>query len=285
MRRVFVMNKDFFNGKLYPVLDMISNVKPFGIKVFRSDRGNEGDSFLIEAFKLNFRIYREFFEKHIYYASKPFSRSFNEANSKWQLVKGDLWDKIGTNYGTILNLPNSNGLQVMYFIDEGKSDGKHICCLVFFYKENLVGISLQNKTECSCFYSNIFFKGVKDHIYKEFPNYTEYEVINELDNYLHTLVVSFVNFIKYAKIETKTIDGSKSVKEFGCKYQNESRSSVTILNSSWFTNIVRSEGFKVRGHFRFQPKKKDGEWTKELIWINDFEKNGYTSPARKLNNI
>jgi hypothetical protein len=28
--------------------------------------------------------------------------------------------------------------------------------------------------------------------------------------------------------------------------------------------------------------KKNGEWTKELIWISEFEKTGYTAPARKI---
>jgi len=54
------------------------------------------------------------------------------------------------------------------------------------------------------------------------------------------------------------------------------------LDSKWFTTLVKSDAFHVRGHFRLQPKKKDGEWTKELIWINDFQKEGYTAPARRL---
>jgi hypothetical protein len=36
----------------------------------------------------------------------------------------------------------------------------------------------------------------------------------------------------------------------------------------------------VSGHFRLQPKKSNGEWTKELIWIDEFGKTGYTSNAK-----
>jgi hypothetical protein len=32
-----------------------------------------------------------------------------------------------------------------------------------------------------------------------------------------------------------------------------------------------------------QPKKKDGKWTKELIWIDEFEKKGYKREAKILN--
>jgi hypothetical protein len=89
-------------------------------------------------------------------------------------------------------------------------------------------------------------------------------------------------FIKYADVETKTVHG-KSKRRFGDPYRNDTDFPITHLDSKWFTNIVRSEGFSVRGHFRLQPKKVNGEWTKELIWINDFEKHGYTSKARILN--
>ena len=59
---------------------------------------------------------------------------------------------------------------------------------------------------------------------------------------------------------------------------------IQILNSTWFTTLVKSDNFKVRGHFRLQPKKKGGEWTKEIIWVNEFVKSGYTAPAKKLTN-
>ncbi len=89
-------------------------------------------------------------------------------------------------------------------------------------------------------------------------------------------------FKQYAEVETKILEPKKKTKIFGCKYLNETDMNITHLDSKWFTNLVKSDAFKVRGHFRLQPKKKEGKWTKELIWINDFEKSGYTAPARKL---
>lgn len=106
-----------------------------------------------------------------------------------------------------------------------------------------------------------------------------------LNRYLNTRLVNIASmcmFIKYAEVETKTVLG-RSKRRFGDPYRNDTDFPITHLDSKWFTNIVRSEGFSVRGHFRLQPKKINGEWTKELIWINDFEKHGYTSKARILN--
>lgn len=89
-------------------------------------------------------------------------------------------------------------------------------------------------------------------------------------------------FLKYAQIETVYLPAGQKVKGINCKYVNDSKFNINHIDSRWFTTLVKSDGFKVRGHFRLQPKKKDGSWTKELIWINDFMKSGYTAPAQKL---
>lgn len=95
-------------------------------------------------------------------------------------------------------------------------------------------------------------------------------------------LIAALNFITYAEVETKYIPAHGKSKDIVCKYVNDTPLPLKVLDSKWFTTLVKSDAFKVRGHFRLQPKKKDGEWTKELIWINDFKKDGYTAPARKL---
>ena len=90
-------------------------------------------------------------------------------------------------------------------------------------------------------------------------------------------------FIRYAKVETKILPPKTKTMGVGCYYNNTTKSKITMLDSRWFTTLMKSDSFKVRGHFRLQPKKENGEWTKQLIWINEFEKSGYTAPARKLN--
>lgn len=90
-------------------------------------------------------------------------------------------------------------------------------------------------------------------------------------------------FKKYASVETKILyPNQKPPRDILCPYRNNTDFKITYLDSKWFTTLVRSEGFNVRGHFRLQPKKKDGEWTRELIWIDEFRKHGYTSHAKVL---
>ena len=88
-------------------------------------------------------------------------------------------------------------------------------------------------------------------------------------------------FRRYAKVELVEVSANSRVKEMGKKYLNETDGDVVYLDSMWFRELVRSEGFGVRGHFRLQPKKKEGVWTRELIWISDFKKEGYRRRSGK----
>ena len=96
------------------------------------------------------------------------------------------------------------------------------------------------------------------------------------------MIVILKMFKDYADVETKIIPPNSRVKKDNYKYINDTKLELTYLDSKWFTNIVKSDGFSVRGHFRLQPKKKNGQWTKEIIFISEFQKTGYTSRARKL---
>lgn len=102
------------------------------------------------------------------------------------------------------------------------------------------------------------------------------------------VVIGYLLMEIYAKVETITCPGKSRIKEGNIpnrKITNYASLPVKFRDSTWFTTICRNEGFKVRGHFRLQPKKNDkGEWIKELIYINEFEKHGYHRQAKILNN-
>lgn len=109
-------------------------------------------------------------------------------------------------------------------------------------------------------------------------DYSTDDVLNILTSNLSAITL----FRKYATVETKLLRPHQRPREISCLYRNNTKSNVLFLDCKWFTNLVKSDGFNVRGHFRLQPKKLKGEWTKELIWINEFHKTGYTAPARML---
>ena len=108
--------------------------------------------------------------------------------------------------------------------------------------------------------------------------------VNESKGFIEDLfkvVSSLYIFKKYAEIETKHLAPKTKLKEVGCKYSNDTDHNLLFLNSTWFTNLVKSDAFKVRGHFRLQPCGPKHE-DRKLIWINEFKKDGYKAPARKI---
>lgn len=105
---------------------------------------------------------------------------------------------------------------------------------------------------------------------------------DEYINYVWHLFVLPMLFKRYAKIETEYGKCGKTIRSriLNDKVRNNIPIDVKIMDSTWFTSIFRNEGFKVSGHFRLQPKKINGEWVKELIYINEFEKHGYHRIAK-----
>lgn len=97
------------------------------------------------------------------------------------------------------------------------------------------------------------------------------------------MCLNILMFKKYAQVETVLNPAGKTTRDIKCKYVNDTSLDITHLDSTWFTTLIKSEEFTVNGHFRLQPKKKDGVWVKELIWISEFKKTGYTRKAKILN--
>jgi hypothetical protein len=102
-----------------------------------------------------------------------------------------------------------------------------------------------------------------------------------------SFIIAFVLFKKYCDIETKIVSPqNRRTKVAGNKYVNETDKRITILDSTWFTTIVRSGAFMVGdetgGFLRWQ-RYGPGKSLKKLIWVLPFEKEGYTRTAKVLN--
>jgi hypothetical protein len=68
-----------------------------------------------------------------------------------------------------------------------------------------------------------------------------------------------------------------------CKknYTPETNPRMTV-DSAWSKTLIKSDGFLVSGHSRMQPVGEGSKYRK-LIWIDTFEKEGYTREAKMLN--
>lgn len=205
--------------------------------------------------------YREYFIREIDYISKAFWEAFMSSQKSFIGMK---LDEIVS--GTLL-FPYEHAA-ICYYIDMPNNNYK------------LIEVRFDNQ---------LHMLANSD---SEYGFETEYikQPEGELVENAFAIVVGFHLFKKYAKVEIKEVahnskvtDKSPLNKELA-KIINESSFDITLMDSTWFTTIVRNEGFKVRGHFRLQPKKNNEEWTKELIYIDEYQKSGYHRQAKKLKN-
>lgn len=230
-------------------------------------------------FKQHWEDSKVAFKKEVYKISKTFSDASNKAYSKLyplfvDIVEGGIgFSCKGTfMYGDWVHMidydhPNTehhnkeNKISIFVFLKTGEP--------VLYFREQ--GSSLKGWVSQEVINGHLFGVPI-----------TTKDQISALSHSAVVRCVLFEMFKAFAEVETKTIPPNSKVKDINDKYVNDTKLKLTYLDSKWFTNLIKSDAFKVSGHFRLQPKKKDGEWTKELIWISEFEKTGYTAPARIL---
>lgn len=86
-------------------------------------------------------------------------------------------------------------------------------------------------------------------------------------------------FLNFVDVETKIIGSSgKSLYIENEKVKNDTNFNIKVLDKTWYTTVINSEGFPVRGHLRLQPVG-EGRKDRKLIYIEPFEKNGYKREA------
>jgi hypothetical protein len=103
---------------------------------------------------------------------------------------------------------------------------------------------------------------------------------SKVREFYYTIIIAFELFRKYADVKVKVLQPKIKVELFKCRYHNDSDHQIEIMDSTWFTEFIKSEAFKVRGHFRLQAHG-EGRVGRKLIWIKDFKKEGYTRKAKK----
>lgn len=257
----------------YPILEKLNNSSLGNIPLFESDK--MFFDFFGRLFIDIWKLHCNNFKKEINVISKAFDSAALKASDKLidlynDIIKNDTSDfKIN---GTFI--VGDFVYMIDYEIKRGSEDNE----LAFFMFDKY-GIPLA-----------YYYDSSKNKIYQNGWISSCFDVNKDIDS-IHKWIIGKFLFIviykmfkSYAQVETKIINPNSKIKEIACKYVNDTNFQITYLNSNWFTNLIKSDAFNVRGHFRLQPKKINDKWTKELIWINEFQKSGYKRKATKLCN-
>lgn len=259
------------NYENYPILKKLQEKSLGVLPIFKEDEAFMGET--SKKFVETWKTYREDFNVKIHAVSPAFMEAKEKAQDKLLGILEDIMINDISDFevkGTFLI--NQFVYMMSYTTKQGTQDME--LCLFAFDKK---GIPLFYYHDSAS--QKIYQEGWLSQAYASGKS-TEYaqKLIQQ-----HVINVIFVAmFATYAQVETKELLPKIKIKDSTGKYLNETSKNITYLDSKWFTTLVKSDGFLVSGHFRLQPKKKDGVWTKELIWIDSFEKEGYTAPARKL---
>jgi len=167
------------------------------------------------------------------------------------------------------NIPNDCGI---IFTDGGFTlyktntlDYKILC--YGFKRDGLTTFGYVNKEN--------FFGGIGANIKDGKP----FNDTKHLAEYLNS-VLTTLYFINNCEIETKVLPPKQKHKINGEKHFNESKNDILILDCKWFTDLIRDTPFTVRGHLRWQPHGEKRS-KRKLIWIDEFEKSGYSVKAKK----
>lgn len=243
----------------------------------------------INRFKLDEKDYLDFHKKPVFVMEKVFEHfnyflpSFSEnvflvSNSFYEAFEKSADKMLDLYENTILNKLSEFNISGTYIVKE------LVWMVNLQKKENQdlidVGIYIFDKEQRL---QTILISNIKDNNFiKDFFWDSRKPFPTEKDKWTLVGAISIINmFQKYAEIETQFIMPKTKSNNIKCIYNNQTDLKITQLDCTWFTNIIRSEGFKVRGHFRLQPYA-DG--TKKIIWINEFQKNGYSLTPKMLKN-
>lgn len=211
---------------------------------------------------------RPVFREKIRLISMPFWEAYLKAKSS---LIGVFAKEPLDETGTFITQTSSMTHTYFYYIrTSGEGESWELdCALMLFSKRT--GSETAGLDVCI----TLMKDSIKSFVWKE------WEDAGQGEGYWAAWLIGILTFIKYCPLETKFVGAGRRERHAGQKYVNETHHKIEILDSTWFTTIVRSEGFGVTGHFRMQPYGP-GMGQKKLIWIEPFEKTGYTRKAKIL---
>lgn len=247
------------NEKTYPTFDLLESKKYYHIEIDAMFKEILPDVKSITTFVDSLKTVYEQVNKK-YYLTNTFRDAIDLAMPK--IVSDDKhYTDIPTDCGVIFT---KNGFNLYL----SNPTDKQLKLLVY-------GFTNKALTTYAYVTNDFKFGGVASTI-KDGEPYNDKEHLNA---YINTILATLY-FIHNCEIEQKILKPKDKYRENGNKHYNESKSDLIILDCKWFTDLIRQVPFHVKGHLRWQ-HHGEGFKKRKLIWISDFEKNGYTRKASK----
>jgi hypothetical protein len=213
------------------------------------------------------------FSSTIQYMTEPFYNAYEKV--KLKMVDIIKTDPVGLMTGTMIYRCEPGITKtIFYYIDQNSLDQFKLVMMSF-----TKGFDI---TALDCMIQYVPVAGTKDQMDIQYilgDTYSRKGITQEM------IAIDFMLqllFIKYCDTENKIVKPKEKLKHGNVKYLNETKSNIEILDSRWFTNIIREDPFLVSGHMRLQPYPSLG--IKRWKYIKEYEKQGYRTNAKKSSN-
>jgi hypothetical protein len=209
------------------------------------------------------------FRKSIQFICKPFRDAYLKAREK--LVEALAKEPIQKS-GTLIFSAGNQLMTTVFYDLETKRHGAEMVT-----NGRIAIFGSHPNQPCP---SLVFYTDIRDGWSKTFQPFQSF-FDGMKDSHIINDILSLLLFIKYCPVETKVVAKGKKEPHSHEDYFNKTDLPIEIVDSTWFTTIVRSEGFSVSGHFRLQPVGPGGAGRK-LTWIASYDKKGYVRAAKVL---
>lgn len=162
-------------------------------------------------------------------------------------------------------------LHLWYFCEQ---NGKSIFNFYAFYE--YIGNQVKGGIRTSIISDDKLFKGTLEQREKAVGSMADF-------------IAEYVAVKKYVKVESIVVPPGKfsAIENTPLEYVekkkviNQTGQEVIVMDSKWFRKIINDNDIFVRGFWRMQNKKNtEGEWYKELIFVDSFVRHGYHRNAK-----
>lgn len=213
------------------------------------------------------------FGSKVQYMTEPFYRAYEKVQKKMVSILEK--EPLGLTTGTMIVRADTGIVKtIFYYIDQDDLNQFNLIMLSFTKGYGLIALDY--------LIQYIPVIGTKDEMDIQFLLGDPYSNLGVTHNMIVVDFMLQLLFIKYCDIENKIVKPKEKYKKDGVKYLNETKSNIEILDSRWFTNIVREDPFLVSGHLRKQPYPSLGTW--RWKYIKEYQKEGYNLKAKKTKN-
>lgn len=163
--------------------------------------------------------------------------------------------------------------EIKALIDENKANGT-----LSEYEYQAALSALVNKDLDQHISNGIFYYmwGIKDGKLHFPPDERNEDFYNEMMEFTRLLIFTELVDVETVELGPKQSTGTRKQG----KWLNESNGNIKIVDSSWNKILVKGQSFSVTGHVRMQPCGPGLKY-RIPIWIDEFQKEGYTRNALK----